>query len=228
MAKTVWVGTSWKMNKVLADALAYADGLKAADAKRHERVRRFIVPSFTVLREVKARLAGTSVMVGAQNMHWEEGGAWTGEVSPHGERHPRPVRWTPSSRRISGHPGMPMGMADVATVLFTKVLKFDPAAALARPRPLHPVGRPRLDAAVLAAPPDRGEDMTMDSCKPVPPAGLARPPAIRNMAMPGIETTTGPLGQGIATAVGMAMAERKLAARFGADLIRPLYLCDRR
>ncbi|MDO6966924.1 triose-phosphate isomerase [Rhizobium alvei] len=82
MAKTVWVGTSWKMNKVLSEALAYADGLKAADSRRHERVRRFIVPSYTVLREVKARLAGTSVMVGAQNMHWDEGGAWTGEVSP--------------------------------------------------------------------------------------------------------------------------------------------------
>lgn len=82
MAKTVWVGTSWKMNKGLAEALAYADGLKAADSHRHERVRRFIIPSFTVVREVKARLAGTSAMVGAQNMHWEDGGAWTGEVSP--------------------------------------------------------------------------------------------------------------------------------------------------
>lgn len=82
MAKTVWVGTSWKMNKMLAEALAYADGLAAADSGRHERVNRFIVPSFTVLREVKARLAGTSVRVGAQNMHWEDSGAWTGEVSP--------------------------------------------------------------------------------------------------------------------------------------------------
>jgi triosephosphate isomerase len=82
MAKTVWVGTSWKMNKTLAEALAYADGLKAADAGRHERVQRFIIPSYTVVREVKARLAGTSVKVGAQNMHWEDAGAWTGEVSP--------------------------------------------------------------------------------------------------------------------------------------------------
>jgi triosephosphate isomerase len=82
MAKTVWVGTSWKMNKVLAEALAYADGLKAADGGRHERVKRFIIPSFTVVREVKARLAGTSVKVGAQNMHWDDAGAWTGEVSP--------------------------------------------------------------------------------------------------------------------------------------------------
>ena len=50
----------------------------------------------------------------------------------------------------SGHPGMPMGMADVATVLFTRFLKFDAAApALARPRPLRALRRPRLDAALL-------------------------------------------------------------------------------
>ena len=56
----------------------------------------------------------------------------------------------------SGHPGMPMGMADVATVLFTQFLKFDAARArLARPRPLRAVGRARLDAALRAAPPDR-------------------------------------------------------------------------
>ncbi len=52
----------------------------------------------------------------------------------------------------SGHPGMPMGMADVATVLFTQFLKFDRRrSALARPRPLRAVGRPRLDAALRAA-----------------------------------------------------------------------------
>ena len=52
----------------------------------------------------------------------------------------------------SGHPGLPMGCADIATVLFTRFLKFDPAEpALARPRPLRAVGRPRLDAALFAA-----------------------------------------------------------------------------
>ena len=56
----------------------------------------------------------------------------------------------------SGHPGLPMGAADVATVLFTQFLKFDAAdPRLARPRPLHPLGRPRLDAAVCAAVPHR-------------------------------------------------------------------------
>ena len=56
----------------------------------------------------------------------------------------------------SGHPGMPMGMADVATVLFTQFLKFDAGGTrLAGPRPLRAVGRARLDAAVRAAAPDR-------------------------------------------------------------------------
>ena len=51
----------------------------------------------------------------------------------------------------SGHPGLPMGVADIATVLFTRFLKFDPqGAALARPRPFRAVGRPRLDAALFA------------------------------------------------------------------------------
>ena len=59
-------------------------------------------------------------------------------------------------RAKSGHQGMPLGMADVATVLWTKFLKYDAAEpALARPRPLRAVGRPRLDAALFPAAPDR-------------------------------------------------------------------------
>jgi triosephosphate isomerase len=77
-----WVGTSWKMNKTLAEARIFADGLKAADADRHARIQRFVMPPFTAVREVKAMLDGTSVKVGAQNMHWADEGAWTGEVSP--------------------------------------------------------------------------------------------------------------------------------------------------
>jgi triosephosphate isomerase len=82
MAKSLWIGTSWKMNKTLAEALAFADGLKAADEDRAQHVQRFILPAFTAIREVKSRLAQTSVKVGAQNMHWDDGGAWTGEISP--------------------------------------------------------------------------------------------------------------------------------------------------
>ena len=77
-----WVGTSWKMNKTLAEARAFAEGLKAADGERHARIQRFVIPPFTAVREVKALLEGTSVKVGAQNMHWADEGAWTGEISP--------------------------------------------------------------------------------------------------------------------------------------------------
>lgn len=78
----LWVGTSWKMNKTLAEAMVFADGLAAADATRDDRIQRFVIPPFTAVREVKARLSSTSVKVGAQNMHWDDAGAWTGEVSP--------------------------------------------------------------------------------------------------------------------------------------------------
>lgn len=77
----VWIGTSWKMNKTLAEAQAFAAGLVAADADRDPRIQRFVIPPFTAVREVKAMLADTSLKVGAQNMHWAEDGAWTGEVS---------------------------------------------------------------------------------------------------------------------------------------------------
>jgi L-erythrulose 1-phosphate isomerase len=77
-----WVGTSWKMNKTLAEARLFAEGLKAADGGSDPRIQRFVIPPFTAVRQVKAMLAGTSVKVGAQNMHWADDGAWTGEVSP--------------------------------------------------------------------------------------------------------------------------------------------------
>ncbi|MFK0333600.1 triose-phosphate isomerase [Rhizobium sp. NPDC090275] len=77
-----WIGTSWKMNKTLAEAQSFANGLKAADDARDPRIQRFVIPPFTAVREVKAMLSETSVKVGAQNMHWADDGAWTGEVSP--------------------------------------------------------------------------------------------------------------------------------------------------
>ena len=78
----IWVGTSWKMHKTLAEGLAFADRLAETDAARDPRIQRFVIPPFTAIREVKARLRDTSVKVGAQNMHWDDQGAWTGEVSP--------------------------------------------------------------------------------------------------------------------------------------------------
>jgi len=120
----------------------------------------------------------------------------------------------------SGHPGMPMGMADVATVLFSQVLKFDAS------RPAWP----DRDRFVLSA--GHGsmllysllyltgyEDMTLDEVKNFRQLGAktAGHPEYGHAA--GIETTTGPLGQGIATAVGMALAERMAATRFGDDVV---------
>lgn len=78
----IWIGTSWKMNKTLAEARTFAEGLRSSDALRDPRIQRFVIPPFTAVREVKAMLAATSVKVGAQNMHWADEGAWTGEVSP--------------------------------------------------------------------------------------------------------------------------------------------------
>ena len=75
-----WVGTSWKMNMTLQEAHHYTQRLKAADLD--PRIQPFLVPPFTLVREVKASLSESRVKVGAQNMHWEEAGAWTGEISP--------------------------------------------------------------------------------------------------------------------------------------------------
>ncbi len=82
MTADFWIGTSWKMNKTRAEALNFARGLSEADAERDPRIQRFVIPPFTAVHEVAAQLAETSVKVGAQNMHWEDAGAWTGEVSP--------------------------------------------------------------------------------------------------------------------------------------------------
>ncbi len=78
----IWVGTSWKMNKTLGEGLAFATALAAFAPDIDSRIQPFVIPSFTAVRQVKAALAATRVKVGAQNMHWAEAGAWTGEVSP--------------------------------------------------------------------------------------------------------------------------------------------------
>lgn len=77
-----WIGTSWKMNKTLAEAQGFARALAEADAARDPRLQRFVIPPFTAVREVRQILSGSSVKVGAQNMHWADEGAWTGEISP--------------------------------------------------------------------------------------------------------------------------------------------------
>ncbi|MTI11091.1 transketolase [Curvivirga aplysinae] len=120
----------------------------------------------------------------------------------------------------SGHPGMPMGMADVATVLFTKFLKFDPKTPnwADRDRFVLSAGHgSMLQYALMYL--TGYEDITLEEIKNFRQlhARTAGHPEYGHAA--GIETTTGPLGQGIANAVGMALAERILNARFGDDVV---------
>src|SRR5215510_7403091 len=120
----------------------------------------------------------------------------------------------------SGHPGMPMGMADVATVLVGQFLKFDAADPL----------WPDRDRLVLSA--GHGSmllyallyltgypDMTLDELKRFRQLGSRTAGHPEFGHAPGIETTTGPLGQGLGNSVGMAMAERALADRFSRDIV---------
>jgi transketolase len=120
----------------------------------------------------------------------------------------------------SGHPGLPMGAADIATVLFTRVMKFDPDdptwcdrdrfvlsaghGSMLLYAVLHLLGYPR---------------MTIEEIKRFRQFGAITPGHPENHLTPGVETTTGPLGQGLANAVGMALAEAHLAAQFGAAIV---------
>ena len=120
----------------------------------------------------------------------------------------------------SGHPGMPMGMADVATVLFTKYLKFDPAQPLWPDRDRFVLSTGHGSMLLYALLYLTGyEGMTLDELKAFRQWGSKTPghPEFGHTA--GVETTTGPLGQGLAAAVGMALAERLMNARFGDDLV---------
>jgi transketolase len=120
----------------------------------------------------------------------------------------------------SGHVGLPLGMADVATVLFTEFLKFDPAAP----------DWPDRDRFVLSA--GHGSmllysllhltgypEMTIEEIRNFRQLGSKTPGHPEYGHTKGVETTTGPLGQGLANAVGMAIAERHLNARFGDELV---------
>ena len=80
--KIPWIGTSWKMNKLRADALGFANALKASPFANTAAVQPFVIPPFPYIADVAGILSSTRVKVGAQNMHWADAGAWTGEVSP--------------------------------------------------------------------------------------------------------------------------------------------------
>ncbi|QJE73349.1 transketolase [Aerophototrophica crusticola] len=120
----------------------------------------------------------------------------------------------------SGHPGMPMGMADVATVLWTKFLKFDAKRPDWADRDRFVLSAGHGSMLLYSLLHLTGfEDMTLDQLKRFRQLGSITAGHPEYGMAKGIEMTTGPLGQGIATAVGMALAERILNARFGDGLV---------
>ena len=120
----------------------------------------------------------------------------------------------------SGHPGMPMGMADVATVLWSKFLKFDASRPDWADRDRFVLSAGHGSMLLYSLLHLTGfKAMTLEQIRNFRQWGSNTAGHPEYGHTPGVETTTGPLGQGLATAVGMAMAERHLAARFGEALV---------
>ena len=120
----------------------------------------------------------------------------------------------------SGHPGLPMGAADIATVLFRQFLKFDPADPAWPDRDRFVLSAGHGSMLVYALLHLTGyERVTIEEIKRFRQLGSLTPGHPEFGHTPGIETTTGPLGQGLANAVGMAIAERHMAACFGGELV---------
>ncbi|HLW75084.1 MAG TPA: transketolase [Gammaproteobacteria bacterium] len=114
----------------------------------------------------------------------------------------------------SGHPGMPMGMADIAEVLWNDYLKHDPATPKWPDRDRFVLSNGHGSMLQYALLHLTGYDLPMDELKRFRQLHSKTPGHPEYGLTPGVETTTGPLGQGLANAVGMAIAERSLAARF--------------
>jgi len=120
----------------------------------------------------------------------------------------------------SGHPGLPMGAADIATVLFARFLKFDPADPQWPDRDRFVLSAGHGSMLIYALLHLTGyEKMTIGEIKRFRQLGSLTPGHPEYGHTPGVETTTGPLGQGLGNAVGMAIAERHLAASFGGDIV---------
>jgi transketolase len=120
----------------------------------------------------------------------------------------------------SGHPGLPMGAADVAVALFTKVMKFDPADPHWPDRDRFVLSAGHGSMLLYSALYLLGyEDMTIDQIKNFRQLNSKTPGHPEHGFAAGVEATTGPLGQGIANGVGMALAEAHLRAEFGPELV---------
>jgi len=120
----------------------------------------------------------------------------------------------------SGHPGLPMGAADIATVLFTQFLKFDATEPKWPDRDRFVLSAGHGSMLLYALLYLTGNPvMTLDQIKHFRQVESLTPGHPENFRTLGVETTTGPLGQGIATSVGMALAERMLAAEYGKKIV---------
>src|SRR5205807_1133658 len=120
----------------------------------------------------------------------------------------------------SGHPGLPMGAADIATVLFTQFLKYDAADPKWPDRDRFVLSAGHGSMLLYALLYLTGnKDMTLDQIRNFRQLGSKTPGHPENCHTEGVETTTGRLGQGIATAVGMALAEKMLTAEFGKKVV---------
>ncbi|AZL15227.1 transketolase [Rickettsiales endosymbiont of Stachyamoeba lipophora] len=125
----------------------------------------------------------------------------------------------------SGHPGMPMGMADIATILFTKFLKFNPTdpAWLNRDRFILSNGHGSMLLYSLLY--LTGYDLTLEDLKNFKQLHSKTPGHPEFGHTVGVETTTGPLGQGIANAIGMSIAAKQMQAKHSEDLFNHKIYC---
>jgi transketolase len=120
----------------------------------------------------------------------------------------------------SGHPGLPMGAADIATVLFSRFLQFDPTAPYWPDRDRFVLSAGHGSMLLYSALYLLGvEEVSIDALKDFRQLDSVTAGHPEYGHAPGIETTTGPLGQGLGNAVGMAMAERIMAAQFGDEIV---------
>ena len=117
----------------------------------------------------------------------------------------------------TGHPGAPMGMADIAEVLWTGYLKYNPANPDWADRDRFVLSNGHGSMLIYSLLHLTGFDLSIDDIKDFRQLHSKTPGHPEYGYTPGVETTTGPLGQGLANAVGMAVAEKLMAARFNRE-----------